>query len=145
MRPYSILPSIVIVLLSNAMMTRTIAVAQEATQAPASTPHAFAGETAWVAYDGGDGIGLIRPDGTGDYRVATDLHDEQHLPDWSPDGTRLVFTVWSGETQSLYEYELATDTTRQLFACEDPISAMMNRSMRQTVSGSPSFAISDPW
>jgi Tol biopolymer transport system component len=96
----------------------------EATPAPPPTPHPFAGETAWLAYftvrDGAGRIGLIHPDGTGEHLIASDVHDEQHLPDWSPDGTRLVFTVRGGETEPLYEYELATQTTRQLFACEDP-------------------------
>jgi Tol biopolymer transport system component len=96
---------------------------------PASTPHPFAGEPAWLAYqtyrtgaDGVDatGIGLIHPDGTDDHPIATSVHEEQHLPDWSPDGMRLAFTVRGGKTEPLYEYELATDTTHQLFPYEDP-------------------------
>lgn len=89
---------------------------------PAAAPDPFAGETAWIAYygAGGEGIGLIHPDGTGDHQLALDLHDEQLLANWSPDGTRLVFTVRGGQTEPLYEYDLATQTTRQLFTCEDP-------------------------
>ena len=103
--------------------------AQDATPPPAPTPHPFAGETAWIAYqtyrtgaDGvdADGIGLIHPDGTDDHPIAPDVHDAQVLPDWSPDGTRLVFSVRGGETEPLYEYDMATDTSRQVFACEDP-------------------------
>lgn len=63
---------------------------------------------------------LIHPDGTGDHQVASDVFEYQGLPDWSPDGTRLVFTTRGGETEPLYEYDLATKTSRQLFACEDP-------------------------
>src|SRR5215216_2139449 len=57
---------------------------------PVPTPHPFAGETVWIAYqtyrtgaDGVDatGIGLTHPDGTGDHPNAADVHDEQHLPD----------------------------------------------------------------
>jgi Tol biopolymer transport system component len=95
----------------------------EATPSPATTPHPFAEETAWIAYQTyrtDTGIGLIHPDGSDEHLIASDVHDEQHLPDWSPDGTRLVFTVRGGETEPLYEYDLATDTTHQLFACEDP-------------------------
>ena len=33
---------------------------------------------------------------------------------------RLVFTTRGGETEPLYEYDLATDTSHQLFSCEDP-------------------------
>src|SRR5215210_3835411 len=93
--------------------------AQDATPPSAPTPHPFAGETAWLAYftvrDGAGRIGLIHPDGTGDHLIASDVHDEQHLPDWSPDGTRLAFTTRGGETEPNYEYDLATDTAHQLF------------------------------
>jgi Tol biopolymer transport system component len=96
----------------------------DATPAPAPSPHPFAGETAWIAYNtersGSPGVWLIHPDGTGDHQVATDVPGGQILPDWSPDGTRLVFTTRGGETDLLYEYDLATDTSRQLFDCVDP-------------------------
>ncbi len=96
---------------------------------PAASP--FAGETAWIAYQTGrtgrGGVWLIHPDGTDDHQVAADVLEEQHLPDWSPDGTRLVFAtrvslaaLMGGETEPLYEYDLATQTSRELFACEDP-------------------------
>jgi Tol biopolymer transport system component len=117
---------VVIVVLVSAVgvSLRPSVAAQDATPPLAPIPHPFAGETAWLAYftvrDGAGRIGLIHPDGTGDHLIASDVHDEQHLPDWSPDGRRLVFTVRGGETEPLYEYDLATQTTRQLFACEDP-------------------------
>jgi Tol biopolymer transport system component len=96
---------------------------------PATSP--FAGETAWIAYQtdrtGHGGVWLIHPDGTGDHQVAADVLEEQHLPDWSPDGKRIVFAtrvslaaLMDGETEPLYEYDLATQTSRELFACEDP-------------------------
>ena len=28
--------------------------------------------------------------------------------------------LWGGDTEPLYEYDLVTETSRQLFACEDP-------------------------
>jgi Tol biopolymer transport system component len=90
---------------------------------PAATPHPFAGETDWIAYYGasGEGMGLIHPDGTGDHRIAGDVRDDQLLANWSPDGTRLVFTTrGGGETEPLFEYDLATSASRQLFACEAP-------------------------
>jgi WD40 repeat protein len=89
---------------------------------PAASP--FAGETAWIAYQtfrgGHEGVWLIHPDGTGDHRIATDVDGWQMLPDWSPGGTRLVFTIRGGDTEPLYEYDLETGTSHVLFACEDP-------------------------
>ncbi len=88
------------------------------------TPHPFAGETAWIAYQtnrgGSEGVWLMHPDGTEDHHVAMDVPGEQKYGNWSPDGTRLVFTTRGGETEPLYEYNLTTNTSRQLFACEDP-------------------------
>jgi Tol biopolymer transport system component len=103
----------------------SISPAADATPAPAPSPHPFAGETAWIAYqtyrdDTGTGIGLIHPDGSDNHLIATDVYDEQHLPAWSPDGTRLAFTTRGGETEPIYEYDLATETAGQLFACEAP-------------------------
>jgi Tol biopolymer transport system component len=84
----------------------------------------FASETAWIAYQtergGRTGVWLIHPDGTDDHQIASDVFEYQGLPDWSPDGTRLAFTTRGGETEPLYEYDLATQTSRELFACEDP-------------------------
>jgi TolB protein len=96
---------------------------------PVPTPHPFADEPAWIAYqtyrtgaDGvdADGIGLMYPDGTDDHPIAADVRDAQLLPDWSPGGTRLVFTMRGGETEPLYEYDLATDNSHQIFSYEDP-------------------------
>jgi hypothetical protein len=65
-------------------------------------------------------VWLIHPDGTEDHQIATDVPGEQLLPNWSPDGTHLVFTTRGGTTEPLYEYDLETKTSRQLFKCEDP-------------------------
>ena len=84
----------------------------------------FAGEQAWIAYqtNRGDteGIWLMHPDGTDDHKVATDVPGEQKYGNWSPDGHRLVFTTRGGETEPIYEYDLASDRSRQLFDCTDP-------------------------
>jgi hypothetical protein len=102
----SLLVGITLVFAPVSLSPGASAAVPRAEATPAPTLHPFAGETAWIAYqtyrtgaDGvdADGIGLIHPDGTGDHPVAAAVHDEQHLPDWSPNGMRLVFTVRGGE------------------------------------------------
>ena len=93
---------------------------------PSTAPNPFTGESAWIAYWGG-GVGLVHPDGSGDHHIARDFGPgELALPNWSPDGTRLVTT--SRDTgdpgpgkpaMPLYEYDLANDNVRQLFGCTD--------------------------
>lgn len=89
-----------------------------------ATPHPFAGEEAWIAYQtdrGGEGTWLIHPDGTDDHQIATDFSGQLILPNWSPDGQRLVLTSReTGGTEPLYEYDLETQKLRQLFDCTDP-------------------------
>jgi TolB protein len=96
-----------------------------ASQSPATAPNPFPGDDAWIAYQGpkpsgGDGLGLIHPDGTHDHSIAIKPSEEQLLPDWSPDGKRIVFTTRGGETEPLYVYDLATKRARQLFPCTNP-------------------------
>jgi Tol biopolymer transport system component len=96
---------------------------QESETATAAT-HPFAGNTAWIAYQtdrSGEGTWLIHPDGTEDHQIAKDFQGYLLLPDWSPDGKKLIMTPRdTGGTEPLYEYDLETETYRQLFACEDP-------------------------
>jgi Tol biopolymer transport system component len=93
---------------------------------PTAVPGLPAGEGPWIAYQTNRGPGglqairLIHPDGTGDYLIATDVTGSKFSPDWSPDGGRLAFATRGGATEPLYEYDLGTNTSRQLFACEDP-------------------------
>lgn len=86
-------------------------------------PNPFTRETVWIAYQtnrsGSEGVWLIHPDGTGDHQVATS-GPTVLLPDWSPDGKRLVVASRGGEAEPLYEYDLGTQTLRQLFECKDP-------------------------
>jgi Tol biopolymer transport system component len=72
---------------------------------------------------------LIRTDGTDDHQIATDvppaqkgLAEDHVIPEWSPDGTRLVFTRYrSGpDRRDLFEYDVATGTSRELVHCDDP-------------------------
>jgi Tol biopolymer transport system component len=87
-------------------------------------PNPFGGDDAWIAYQTnrtGEGVWLIRADGTEDHQLAKDFQGHLQLPDWSPDGTKIVMTARdTGGTEPLYEYDLETETLKQLFACEDP-------------------------
>lgn len=94
--------------------------AKDATPDPVFASELFANNPAWIAYYGMGGIGLVHPDGTEDHSVDTGVPDTSLLANWSPDGTKLVFTTRGGETEPLYEYDLATGTSRQLFACNAP-------------------------
>ncbi len=89
----------------------------------ARTPHPFAGEDAWIAYQtnkgGGEGVWLIHPDGTDDHEVALGVPGDHLHPDWSPDGTSLVITSREAK-DTLYELDLATDDATVLWECADP-------------------------
>lgn len=117
-RTRSILPIFVAVVLLLGILVLPAGAASTPVATPEASP--FAGDPAWIAYYGRDGIGLIHPDGTGDHMVDTGVPGESLLANWSPDGTKLVFTTRGGETEPLYEYDLATGASRQLFACEAP-------------------------
>lgn len=87
-----------------------------------SAPHPFEGNQAWIAYQtyraGGEGVWLIRPDGSEDHEIALDVPGERLHPDWSPDGTRLVVTS-RRERDVLYLVDLASDSAEVLFDCSD--------------------------
>jgi Tol biopolymer transport system component len=103
---------------------RETASASNAPVTPESSPHPFAGDSTWIAYQAqrGDreGVWLVHPDGTENHQIATDVAEQQLLPDWSPHGGQLVFTTRGGSTEPLYEYDLAKGESRQLFECADP-------------------------
>lgn len=95
-----------------------------ATESPSTASSPFAGETAWIAYQtdrGGEGTWLIHPDGTGDHQIATDFEGALILPNWSPDGRKLVMASReTGGAEPVYEYDVAEKGLRQLFICDDP-------------------------
>ena len=84
----------------------------------------LADDHTWIAYQsnqtGAEGIWLIHPNGTGNHNVAADVPGEEKYGNWSPDGTHLVFTTRGGDTEPLYVYDLASNTSEQLFQCNTP-------------------------
>lgn len=90
---------------------------------PAPTPHPFAGEDAWIAYQtdrgGGEGVWLIHPDGTENHEIALDVPGQHLHPDWSPDGTSVLFTSREAK-DTLYVLDMATEEAQVLLECADP-------------------------
>jgi Tol biopolymer transport system component len=48
---------------------------------------------AWVAYAVRPAIRLVRLDGTGDHMLVPKIAGDQEHPDWSPDGSKIVFQL----------------------------------------------------
>ena len=87
-------------------------------------PNSFDDGTSWIAYqtsrDGPEAVWLIHPDGTEDHRLDTGVKAPAFIPTWSPDGMTLIFESHSGDREPLYQYDFATESSRQLFDCESP-------------------------
>lgn len=79
----------------------------------------------WIAYQwiapAGDGIFLVRPDGTGNHQLVADMTGSEIHPDWSPDGSRLAFVrqTLEGKTELWVVGADGSDPER-LFTCAAP-------------------------
>ena len=108
-------------------------------EVPGPTPRvghpALASMPGWLVYQirlatsQGLVLRLIRTDGTEDHTIATDIvptdptrPDDHIIPEWSSDGTQLIFTRFraKAERRDLFAYDLATNTSRELVHCDDP-------------------------
>ncbi len=83
----------------------------------------------WIAYQSkagtGDGIYLIRPDGTGDHQIAGDVGASEEQPDWSPDGKQIAFIVIASSGRNeLWLMNANGDGARKLSACELPCNTV---------------------
>ena len=92
-----------------------------APSASATTPAVAAGE-AWIAYQSdrgyysdlgeGDGIYLMRPDGTDAHELLPDATYGVYHPDWSPDGSRIAFDAETGGGNEVWVVDAdGTDAT----------------------------------
>jgi Tol biopolymer transport system component len=82
------------------------------------------GET-WIAFQwmagAGDGIFLVRPDGTGRHRIAANAARSQIHPDWSPDGKQLAFVAeTAADRTEVWVVNADGGDARRVFACDVP-------------------------
>ncbi len=76
----------------------------------------------WIAYvslaPGEEGLSLVRPDGTDDHRILTDLGlGMAYRPDWSPDGSLLAFVT---DFKDIWLAKADGSGVMDLYACNDP-------------------------
>ena len=80
----------------------------------------------WIAYqgkaDGGYGVDLVRPDGTGiHWPMAAIPGQFQEHPDWSPDGNRLAFSETAADgTEDLWVADIDGSSATRIVDCQTP-------------------------
>ena len=83
-----------------------------------------AGE-AWIAYQwlagSGDGIYLVRPDGTGQHQLVPDVVGSHIHPDWSPDGSQIAFISRAPDGHSeLWVVDADGTDATSVYSCQHP-------------------------
>ena len=77
--------------------------APPATPAPTASTYPIGAGEQWIVYESpSNHVALIRPDGTGLHFLLFEPDQNQATPDWSPDGSRIVFTRDYGYTSQLW-------------------------------------------
>ncbi len=82
----------------------------------------------WIAYqafgaDGGYGVHLARPDGTGIHFAMSAIPGKfQEHPDWSPDGQRIVFSATETDlqTEDLWVADVDGSNAERIVDCQAP-------------------------
>lgn len=110
-----------------ALVAGTLAASMSPVVSTAGEDHGAA--MPWVVYQsslrhgqfGLDGTFLVHPDGSNDHEIATSLPGQHIHPDWSADGSSLVFRADIGDYPQLFLTNPVTDPTgqraRQLTHC----------------------------
>ena len=83
----------------------------------------------WIAFQWiaghGDGIFLVRPDGTGQRQLVTDLDGSEIQPDWSPDGERIAFIhVTPADRNELWVVGANGSDAARLYSCDVPCNTI---------------------
>ena len=88
---------------------------------PSPTPISVADGESWIAFQqfpGKSTVTLVRPDGSGLHSpTLTVPGGDQTNPDWSPDGSQLVFAVASGTSENLWVVNVDGTGARLLADC----------------------------
>lgn len=96
---------------------------------PTATPSSTVGvHERWIAYqafgeDGGYGVHLVRPDGTGIHFAMSAIPGKfQEHPDWSPDGRRIVFSETETDlhTEDLWVADVDGSNAERMVDCQAP-------------------------
>ena len=90
-----------------------------------SSPDAVGDDEAWIVYQwvagSGDGIYLVRPDGTGRHQLVPEVDGSEIHPDWSPDGNRIAFVRQAPEGHTeLWVVDAGGTDAERFYSCELP-------------------------
>ena len=105
--------------------TQPSAEASVAGTASPSSPIVVGDGEPWIVYQWtaaeGDGIFLVRPDGTGKHQLVEEMTGSEIHPDWSPDGSRIAFVRQTPEgSTELWVVGVDGSDAERLYACELP-------------------------
>lgn len=100
------------------------ATASTSDSATASANPALAPGDPWLAFQADDqagyGVHLIRPDGTGEFSITAAVPGREQLhPDWSPDGTKMVFSVGGDASRDLWVTDANGGNADRIVTCDE--------------------------
>jgi dipeptidyl aminopeptidase/acylaminoacyl peptidase len=94
--------------------------APPATPSPTASTYPIGAGEQWIVFEGpSNHVALIRPDGTGMHLLLNEPDQNQATPDWSPDGSRIVFTRDYGYGSQLWVTDADGSNGTALTALDD--------------------------